>query len=72
MKQHNTVKHHSSIVIKRLRQDNETAHEKVVIGLKVKLSNRPSLLDTVMYNQYGGCSDWSIEHYTNLNLSVSR
>ena len=54
MKQHKTVKHHSSIVIKRLRQDNETAHEKVVVGLKVKLSNRPSLLDTVMYNQYGG------------------
>ena len=53
MKQHKSVKHHSSIVIKRLRQDNETAHEKVVVGLKVKLSDRPYLLDTIMYSQYG-------------------
>ena len=53
MKQPKAVKHYSSIVIKRLRQDNETAHEKVVVGPKVKLSSRPSLLDTIMYNQYG-------------------
>ena len=53
MKQPKAVKHYSSIVIKRLRQDNETAHEKVVVDLKVKHSNLSSLLDTIMCNQYG-------------------
>ena len=31
---HKTVKHHSSLVIQKLRQDNETAYEKVMVNLQ--------------------------------------